>query len=256
MGNTLVIPKTYEDGDILYEADLDNIRNAVTNFINGANLCADNITADYRATIEHPPGSIMPYGGITAPSGWVFCDGAAYDSTDSTYTGLNAVITIRFGDGSGGFGGGGSNDFNVPDLRGQFLRGTDNMGTGAAGANLDPDRATRTANNPGGNTGNNVGSEQAEDYLGHTHDPGTYATDTEPNHNHVSGDYTLAVRNTGPNTSNGSGLDTTVGETDLLNQGSISDAGAHSHAITGASASSGGNETRPANVYTNFLIKL
>ncbi len=81
-----------------------------------------------------PSGSIQPYGGTTAPEGWLLCNGAAVESTD--YPDLFAVIGTSFGDGSNGSG-----NFNLPDLRGMFLRGVDN-GTGN-----DADAASRTKMN-------------------------------------------------------------------------------------------------------------
>lgn len=57
-------------------------------------------------------GTIVMYGGTSAPSGWVLCDGASYDSTNSTYSALYTVIGETYG-GSGSL-------FNVPDLRQRF----------------------------------------------------------------------------------------------------------------------------------------
>jgi microcystin-dependent protein len=50
--------------------------------------------------------------------------------------------------------GGSGDSFNVPDYRAYFLRGAD------AGANRDPDTLTRIAMNPGGSTGDAVGTVQ------------------------------------------------------------------------------------------------
>lgn len=62
-----------------------------------------------------PAGTILPYGGSTAPSGYLLCDGTAYSR--SSYADLFAVINTSFGNGDG------STTFNVPDLRYNFLRG-------------------------------------------------------------------------------------------------------------------------------------
>ncbi|NIO44978.1 MAG: hypothetical protein GTN36_05505 [Candidatus Aenigmarchaeota archaeon] len=43
MANTLTITKSYTDGDVLLEADLDNIRNDVETFLNTTKLNDDNI---------------------------------------------------------------------------------------------------------------------------------------------------------------------------------------------------------------------
>lgn len=54
-------------------------------------------------------GSIIPYGGTTAPSGWLLCQGQAVSRT--TYSELFKVIGTSFGVGDD------STTFNVPDLR-------------------------------------------------------------------------------------------------------------------------------------------
>jgi microcystin-dependent protein len=54
-------------------------------------------------------------------------------------------------------------NINIPDLRGRFPRGVDGA------ANRDPDKATRTEANTGGNTGNNVGSVQEHQVNSHKH---------------------------------------------------------------------------------------
>ena len=53
--------------------------------------------------------------------------------------------------------------FNLPDLRGRFLRGVDH-GTGR-----DPDSASRTASNANGNTGDTVGSIEGDQLRSHAH---------------------------------------------------------------------------------------
>lgn len=65
------------------------------------------------------PGIILMYGGSTAPTGWRFCNGTSYSTTDPTYVGLYNVIGYTFG-GSGA-------TFKVPDFRGRVP-----IGTGAA----------------------------------------------------------------------------------------------------------------------------
>lgn len=102
-----------------------------------------------------PIGSISAYGGTTAPTGWLLCNGSAVSRT--TYASLFAVIGESFGEGNG------TTTFNVPDFRGRFLRGVDNS------AGVDPDAASRTAMASGGNTGDNVGSVQDDAFEAHSH---------------------------------------------------------------------------------------
>lgn len=102
-----------------------------------------------------PAGTILPFGGATAPSGWLLCDGSAVSRT--TYAALFANISTAWGYGDN------STTFNLPDMRGRFPRGRD------AGIARDPDRASRTAANTGGNTGDNVGSVQSDKTPSHNH---------------------------------------------------------------------------------------
>jgi microcystin-dependent protein len=71
-----------------------------------------------------PTGSVIPFAGSSAPSGWLLCDGSAVSRT--TYAALFAVIGTIYGAGNG------STTFNLPDLRGRVVAGVDNMGGTAA----------------------------------------------------------------------------------------------------------------------------
>ena len=82
---------------------------------------------------EGPPiGEIISYMGTTAPNKFLICDGTAYNISD--YPQLAQHFTDQFG-AVNHFGGDGTTTFAVPDLRGEFLRGTGtatrNTGTGA-----------------------------------------------------------------------------------------------------------------------------
>lgn len=100
-----------------------------------------------------PSGSIIPFGGTSAPTGYLLCDGSPYNRT--SYPALFAVIGTAYGAPT-------PTTFNVPDLRGRFIRGVDGA------TNRDPDRASRTAVT-GGNSGDNVGSLQEDAFQGHWH---------------------------------------------------------------------------------------
>lgn len=67
------------------------------------------------AATSMPTGSVAMYGGATAPTGWILCDGSAVSRT--TYADLFAVLSTTYGTGDG------STTFNVPDCRGVFVRG-------------------------------------------------------------------------------------------------------------------------------------
>lgn len=107
----------------------DNLKNLIA----GATLYADT-----------PLGTINAFGGSTAPEGWLLCQGQAISRT--TYKDLFAVIGTKFGSGDG------NTTFNVPDLRGEFLRG--------AGTNSHPGQGS------GGDVGfHQDATEQVEAYT-------------------------------------------------------------------------------------------
>ena len=183
-----------------------------------------------RITNDHlqPPGMIAPYAGTSAPSGWLLCNGAAVSRT--TYARLYAAIGDSFGEGDGG------TTVNVPDFRGRVLRGVD----GAIGR--DPDAATRTAMNTGGNTGDNVGSIQVEGTKLPTADFG-FVTDDPGTHTH-----NYNITNGGTDGSTNPKGATTAGGPQATDAN-----GAHTHAD--ASWSGGDSETRMINAYINYIIK-
>ncbi len=92
---------------------------------NGDVLTADGDgAATWQGFNGVPTGAILPYGGASAPFGWLLCDGSAINRF--IYATLFATIGTAFGIGNG------STTFNLPDLRGRFPLGKDDMnGTSA-----------------------------------------------------------------------------------------------------------------------------
>ena len=91
-------------------------------------------------------GQVGYFASTTAPTGFLKCNGAAISR--AVYSGLFAAIGTTFGPGDG------STTFNVPDLRGEFLRGLDDgrgvdsgrsLGSSQAGQNLSHHHASPTA---------------------------------------------------------------------------------------------------------------
>ena len=68
-----------------------------------------------------PTGTILSIMGKTAPTGYLVCDGKEYQI--STHPNLANYIKDQFGS-YNYFGGDGTTTFKVPDLRGEFLRGS------------------------------------------------------------------------------------------------------------------------------------
>jgi microcystin-dependent protein len=75
---------------------------------------ANMVTATAQALL--PAGAVMAFAMNSAPAGWLAANGAAVSR--STYATLFAAISTTHGSGDG------STTFNVPDLRGIFVRGS------------------------------------------------------------------------------------------------------------------------------------
>ena len=115
-----------------------------------------------------------------------------------------------------------SDCFNLPDTRGRFIRGVDEV------AGRDPDKASRTAQATGGSAGNNVGSVQGDMYGSHSHDNGMYANETP-------GEQKF-------------GMTPDDGATRMVaNSATV-------QVRSGYTSTDGGSETRPENIYANFCI--
>lgn len=103
---------------------------------------------------EIPIGTINPYAGLVdgtargklESQGWLVCDGATVSR--SIYEELFDTIGGSFGVGDN------VNTFNLPDLRGRFVRGVDN------GTNQDKEANERIESGYRGNIGDHVGSLQ------------------------------------------------------------------------------------------------
>ena len=69
---------------------------------------------------DSPIGTILPYGGATAPVGWLLCQGQAVSRI--TYAELFTAIGTAFGAGDG------STTFNIPDMRESVPKGAGETG--------------------------------------------------------------------------------------------------------------------------------
>ena len=179
-----------------------------------------------------PSGTIIAFGGDSIPTGWLACDFSAVSRT--TYPALFKAIGINWGIGDG------ISTFNLPDLRGLFLRGV----AGLAGVAADPDVANRIAENAnGGSTGNKVGSYQPHAFQGHIH---------ALNSNILEGGQNTTATNTGLQVG---GSFYNVGTLGTSSPGNADNSVTTptSDGIHGTPSIS--SETRPSNVYVNYIIK-
>lgn len=167
-----------------------------------------------------PAGTIQPYGGSSSevPDGWMLCNGTAISREE--FKDLYQAIGIRFGAGNN------QTTFNLPDLRGMFLRGANN---GRTDEFKDPDAENRNPNGLG--IMDDAGSTQIREIQSHRHTspPGTHYIN--PNGNNT---YTGYI------------------DKPIVTSGAV--AGGTPPSITWTEYK-GGNETRPNNIYVNYIIK-
>jgi microcystin-dependent protein len=124
-------PTLPADGDDAIVEPYNAAITAILGVLNGAidadNLAAGAVTlANLSSALQGalvPTGLISPFGGGTAPTGWLMCDGSSY--LRSAYSSLFAVIGTSYGSADG-------THFNVPDFRGRVPVGNDAMGGTAA----------------------------------------------------------------------------------------------------------------------------
>lgn len=164
--------------------------------------------------------------GSSLPQGFLPCHGDEISRTE--YKELYSVIGNSWGSGDG------QTTFNLPYFNGLFLRGVSD-GTGK-----DPNANSRQSIKNGGNSGDNVGSIQT--YATAIPKNSSLSTSENGSHNHdvehlpndsswykIAGSHYAQWNNDGTNTSTN---------------------GKHSHTIS----SGGDTETRPVNVYVDYII--
>lgn len=142
--------------------------------------------ADIPSRLGYTPmpsnaGEVAFFARAAAPAGWLKCDGSAVSRT--TYADLFAVIGTNYGAGNG------VTTFNLPDARGEFIRGLDD------GRGVD--------------VGRTLGSAQADSIEAHDHfvTSNGLSTLTPTSDNYLSGtsnaggdtEYILKGTNTVPN---------------------------------------------------------
>jgi microcystin-dependent protein len=96
-----------------------------------------------ETSIQLPSGLMAPYGGASAPSGWLLCDGSAVSRT--TFAALFTAIGTTWGTGDG------STTFNVPNMLGRVPVGAGSAGSyaqtvGSAAVTTATDQITIAAN--------------------------------------------------------------------------------------------------------------
>jgi len=174
-----------------------------------------------------PSGAVFCIAVASVPSGYLECNGAAVSRT--TYAALFAVIGTQYGSGNG------SSTFNIPDLRGEFIRGFDN------GRGVD--------------SGRSVASSQSHQHPQHNHavSASSSSSVTDPGHTHtmnmnqgniISSGGAFGLKDSGTATrinSNNTGI-------------SVSTSTSISQSNRGGTSNS--SETRPRNIAMMYVIKV
>lgn len=165
-------------------------------------------------------GDIVATASTSCPAGTIAAEGQSL--ARASYPALFAAIGTAHGTADGA-------SFNVPDYRGRFLRGFAN------GSSNDPDRASRTAMNTGGATGDNVGTVQGDGFASHNHGGGS--------HSHVTASIDI------------SGGAYNAGGAYLGKPGPNNGANPAVNSSGTIINSEGGNETRPKNAYVKYCVR-
>ncbi len=163
-----------------------------------------------------PVGSIVYMASTNCPSGFIAANGASISRT--TYSSLFSVIGTTFGSAS-------ASTFNVPDLRGYFIRGF--------GTNSD------------GSVSGGFGAKQGDTFESHTH---TGTANSAGSHSH-----SYSYPNVGNQKDASAGSNDTNAQNNGMTSGTTGAAGAHTHSLS--INASGGSETRPKNIALNACIK-
>ena len=158
-------------------------------------------------------GAIVAFCFSKTPDGYLKANGAAVSRT--VYRKLFDLLGTFYGPGDG------ATTFNLPDLRGRFIRGFEE------GLGLDPGRV--------------FGSMQSSQNLAHGH-----AARSDAQGEHIHG----LIKSAGSNNTPGGFVSPANAGNAVVN---TEPAGRHSHTIT--VDPSGGNESRPVNIALNYCIK-
>lgn len=177
------------------------------------------IAGDTLLYSDAPIGSILPYGGSTAPSGWLLCQGQAVSRV--AYAELYAVIRTSFGSGDG------STTFNLPDLRNKAAMGAGTTGALGASQLAQLPNITGKIDNKSGTFG----------VMGFSSGTGSFT-------GALKGSEAKGAVYTGQQNTSACKVVTL----DASNSGASTD-------INGNNVYTNNGETRPANVRLNFIIK-
>ena len=182
-----------------------------------------------------PSGSVFCMAVATVPSGYLECNGAAVSRT--TYSVLFAVIGTAYGTGNG------SSTFNLPDLRGEFVRGFDN--------------------GKGTDSGRSIATSQSAQNASHNHSMSVSGTTSNPTPTltgdvrRISEGYRSQGTASGVFTKELDGNNNITGSSSTSPVAGFSMDATHTHTFS-ASGNTGnqGGEARPRNIAMMYVIKI
>lgn len=213
--------------------------------------------SDFLDLILPPVGTVLPYVGATAPSGWLLCDGSTVSST--TYPKLSALCGTKFGTATTG-------NFILPNLKGRVIAGVDSsqsefdtLGetggtkTSALSATNLPAHAHSTPDHThsgslsgasaasSGDHGHTITSSINAQTGAHTH---YYIQSAYASVDLVSGSIVPILYDPDYNTNTGSSTTSSAGDHSHTVSSSAANGGSHTHSVSGTvSISSGGGGT-------------
>ena len=180
-----------------------------------------------------PAGSVFCRAASVVPTGYLECNGAAVSR--STYSALFGIIGVQYGAGNG------STTFNLPDLRGEFIRGFDH------GRGVDTNRS--------------MASTQAAANASHNHSislSGTTSTRSLTGSvSKISETFEVDGTVSGIFSKQSASANRTPKTFDVSGAGQFSIDASHNHTYS-ASGTSGsqGSEARPRNIAMMYIIKI
>ena len=193
-------------------------------------------TLSFATPQSVPTGAVFCMAVLTVPTGYLECNGAEVSRTQ--YSVLFSVIGTQYGTGNG------SSTFNLPDLRGEFVRGFDN------GRQIDGDRVLAS---------DGIGSSQSDQNKQHNHTATSSVTDS--GHRHLP-------QSQSANSQQSNGTSVAINDNVVGNYGGGSGTGlgplGNRHflqntttgiTVATTTANDGGGETRPRNIAMMYIIK-
>ena len=174
-----------------------------------AKLAANTLTS-IQTTYSNPVGTVIWYAGTSAPTGYLKANGDAIANGSGTTQSITADFSALYA----------IVGANLPDLRGEFIRGFDD--------------------GKGTDSGRSIRSTQDDGFKEHTHT----ASVTDPGHNHNL----TAAYSIGGHTDDGGAPDERSTTQSLTTQSQTT-------GISVSNANTGGTETRPRNIALLACIK-